>query len=204
MSLPKVRSARDDERAVVAAVLTDAFIDEDGLNYWLKQGAEKERARRRFFNAAVADLIHPHRDLWLCEVDGAARGAAIWLAPGKKAFDLSLWRQITMTPLLLAIAGFDGAERGKDVGARLAAMHPPGPHAHLVFLGVSPDAQGRGVGSAILKQTLAPLDASGTTAYLECSTERNAALYRRHGFEATGEFELPGLHMWAMTRRPRP
>jgi ribosomal protein S18 acetylase RimI-like enzyme len=203
MSPPLVRAARDSERDVVVDVLTDAFVDEDGLNYWLKQGADKERARRRFFVAATADLIHPQRDLWLCEADGVACGAAIWLAPGKKAFDLSLWRQITMTPLLLSIAGMAGAERGKDVGARLTAMHPREPHAHLVFLGVAQSTQGQGVGSAILKQTLAPLDASGTTAYLECSTERNAALYQRHGFEITGEFELPGLHMWAMTRKPR-
>lgn len=203
MSLPEVRRAREGESAIVADVLTDAFAEEDGLNYWLKQGAAKERARRRFFVAATADLIHPQRDLWLCEAGGSVRGAAIWLAPGKKAFDLSLWRQITMTPLLLSIAGLEGAERGKDVGARLAAMHPREPHAHLVFLGVAQSAQGQGVGSAILKQTLAPLDASGTTAYLECSTERNAALYQRHGFEVTGEFDLPGLHMWAMTRKPR-
>jgi ribosomal protein S18 acetylase RimI-like enzyme len=203
MSPPLVRPARADERDDVIDVLTDAFADEDGLNYWLKQGADKDRARRRFFKAAVADMIHPQRDLWLYKSGGAVRGAAIWLAPGKKAFDLSFWRQITLTPLLLSIAGFEGAERGKDVGARLAAMHPTEPHAHLVFLGVPPRAQGQGIGSAILKQTLAPLDAAGTTAYLECSTARNAALYQRHGFEITGEFDLPGLHMWAMTRQPR-
>lgn len=204
MSPLHVRPALEGERDVVADVLTGAFADEDGLNYWLKQGAAKERARRRFFNAAVVDLIHPQRDLWLCEAGGAVSGAAIWLAPGCKAFDLSPWRQLVLTPLLFSIAGFDGAERGKDVGARLAALHPSEPHAHLVFLGVAPRAQGQGIGSAILKHTLAPLDAAATVAYLECSTERNAALYARHGFEVSGEFDLPGLHMWAMTRTPKP
>ena len=72
-----------------------------------------------------------------------------------------------------------------------------------MFLGVATNAQGRGVGSALLKHTLAPLDASGTVAYLECSTERNVALYQRHGFEVTGEFDLPNLHMWTMARQPR-
>ncbi len=77
------------------------------------------------------------------------------------------------------------------------------PHAHLQFLGVSSEAQGQGVGSAILKTTLAPLDAGGTVGYLEASTERNVALYARHGFEVTNEFDLPGLHFWCMTRMPR-
>jgi ribosomal protein S18 acetylase RimI-like enzyme len=85
----------------------------------------------------------------------------------------------------------------------LAEFHPREPHAHLVFLGVSPAAQGRGVGSAILKQTLAPLDGAGVCGYLEATTPRNVGLYARHGFEVTGEFDLPGLHMWTMTRPPQ-
>ena len=40
-----VRAARADERAGAAAVLTDAFVDEAGLNYWLRQDARKERCR---------------------------------------------------------------------------------------------------------------------------------------------------------------
>jgi ribosomal protein S18 acetylase RimI-like enzyme len=196
----QVRSARRAEPALVASILTDAFVDEAGLNYWLLQGPGKDRARRGFFDAAVSDFIHSERELWLAEAAGVARGAAIWLA---HAYQMSFWRQLMLTPLLLSIAGLSGIERGKEVGARLADMHPREPHAHLVFLGVSPTAQGMGVGSAILKHTLAPLDEARTLAFLETTTERNVALYRRHGFEVTGEFELPGLHMRAMVREPR-
>jgi ribosomal protein S18 acetylase RimI-like enzyme len=89
------------------------------------------------------------------------------------------------------------------LGRKLTALHPTVPHAHLVFLGVSPEAQGRGVGSAILKHTLAPLDAAGIPAYLEATSERNIALYERHGFAISGEFKLPGLHMRTMFREPR-
>ena len=143
------------------------------------------------------------RELWVCEAGGAPSGAAIWLGPAYKAYSMSAWRQLTLTPLLLSVAGFSGAERGKEVGARLAALHPREPHAHLVFLGVAPIAQGKGVGSAILKHTLAPLDRAGVPAFLETTTERNVALYQRHGFEISGKFELPGLRMWTMTRAPR-
>ena len=77
---------------------------------------------------------------------------------------------------------------------RTSANPPPG---------VAANAQGRGIGSELLKHTLALLDASATLAYLECSTERNVALYRRHGFEVTGEFDLRKLHMWTMAREPQ-
>lgn len=200
---PTVRMARVDENTAMAAVLTDAFVDEAGLNYWLKQGPAKERARRRFFDAVVDDAVHPERVVWVAEADGAQLGAAVWLSPGQKAFDYSFLEEIALAPLMLSIAGISGMRRGFALAERLSAFHPKQPHAHLVFLGVASAAQGRGVGSELLKHALAPLDANKTVAYLECSTERNAALYARHGFEVTGEFDLPNLHMWAMVRQPR-
>ena len=39
---PTVRAARADELDTASAVLTDAFIDEAGLNYWLRQDAKKK------------------------------------------------------------------------------------------------------------------------------------------------------------------
>lgn len=201
MSAPaSVRRSRADENDAVAAVLTDAFADEAGLNYWLRQGAGKDRARRRFFDAGMRDAIHAAREVWVAETDGARQGAAIWLKPGDKAFAFTPLQELMLTPLLFSISGLTGMQKGMQLGKKLATYHPQQPHAHLVFLGVAPAAQGRGVGSALLKRTLAPLDEQGVLAYLECSTARNVALYARHGFEVSGEFDLPGLHMWTMTR----
>ncbi|HCK84956.1 MAG TPA: hypothetical protein DHW63_10710 [Hyphomonadaceae bacterium] len=200
---PNVRPARAGEEGVVASILTDAFADEAGLNYWLQQGAAKERARARFFAAAVRDVVHPERGLWIAEADGAALGAAIWLGLGLKAYDFSPLQQVAMAPLLFAVAGVRGSLRGLALGEKLDALHPREPHAHLVFLGVAPSAQGRGVGSAMLKATLAPLDAAEATAILEATTERNVALYQRHGFEVTANLHLEDLHVRIMTRLPQ-
>jgi ribosomal protein S18 acetylase RimI-like enzyme len=200
---PGGRPAQSAEINTVSEVLTDAFIDEAGLNFWLRQDAGKERARRKFFDAVLGDMLHPKRDVWVAQSGGALSGAAIWLGPGLKAFDFPWWRELFYTPLFLSMAGGAGLKRAQELGARLTSCHPAVPHAHLQFLGVSSAAQGQGIGSVLLKETLAPLDKSGTVAYLEASTERNVALYARHGFEVTNEFDLPGLHFWCMTRMPR-
>lgn len=200
---PHVRLSREAEIDAISALLSDAFVNEDGLNYWLKQGPKKDHARKRFFDVAVRDAINPKRDLWIAESEGERLGAAIWLAPGLKSFDWSFLEELTYTPLFFSIAGIKGMGRARQLGAKLTQYHPQQPHAHLAFLGVAPAAQGKGVGSAILKATLAPLDAQGTAAYLEASDERNVALYLRHGFEVTGEFDLPGLHFWTMLRQPQ-
>lgn len=200
---PNVRMSRHAEIDAISAILSDAFVNEDGLNYWLKQGAEKDRVRKRFFDAAVRDAINPKRDLWVAEANGERLGAAIWLAPGLKSFDWSFLEELMFTPLFFSISGIKGMARARELGAKLTQYHPQQPHAHLAFLGVSPTAQGKGVGSAILKATLAPLDKQGMAAYLEASDQRNVALYLRHGFEVTGEFDLPGLHFWTMLRQPQ-
>jgi ribosomal protein S18 acetylase RimI-like enzyme len=196
------KAATRGELDIAARVLTDAFVDEAGLNWWLRQDEAKERARRSFFDAAVRQAVSPKRELWLAQGD---EGAALWCPPGATAFDLTPVRQLLFMPLLLSIAGVEGMRRALALGEQLASHHPREPHAHLVFLGVRPRAQGSGVGSSILKQTLRPVDRAGVAAYLETTTPRNVELYRRHGFDVTAEFRAAGEgpRVWAMTRHAR-
>jgi len=86
------------------------------------------------------------------------------------------------------------------------AKRPREPHFYLAILGVRPDRQGTGLGSALLSRTLSRLDEAGAPAYLESSNPVNVPLYQRHGFRAVDEIRLPGggpseLCMW---REPRP
>jgi ribosomal protein S18 acetylase RimI-like enzyme len=87
---------------------------------------------------------------------------------------------------------------------RMEKWHPDDrSHWYLFILGTEPAAQGRGLGSALLSQMLARVDADGMPAYLESSNERNLALYGRHGFEITGEVAIPGgPRIWPMWREP--
>ena len=88
---------------------------------------------------------------------------------------------------------------------RMEGRHPrKPPHWYLAFMGVAPEWQGRGHGTALMQPALEILDAAGTPAYLESSTPRSRALYQRNGFEVTGEFNLPsaGPPLWQMWRDP--
>jgi ribosomal protein S18 acetylase RimI-like enzyme len=197
-----VRRAGRSELDAAAEALTDAFVDEAGLNWWLKQGDAKERARRRFFDATVRDAVSPKRELWLAS---GAEGAALWCPPGVTAFDLTPVRQLLFMPLLLSVAGVEGLRRALALGEELARRHPHEAHAHLVFLGVRVRSQGKGIGSAMLRETMRPVDEMGVAAYLETTTPRNVALYRAHGFNVTSEFAVSGggPHVWTMIRPAR-
>ena len=85
----------------------------------------------------------------------------------------------------------------------MGAHHPDQPHWYLPVIGTQPDMQGQGHGSALLRPVLEICDRTGVPAYLEATTERNRALYARHGFVATAEIRAADCPpLTAMVRRP--
>ena len=67
---------------------------------------------------------------------------------------------------------------------------PREPHWYLPMIGVEPNAQGRGLGAALMRHALERCDRDGVTAYLESSNPLNISLYQRFGCERLGEIQL--------------
>ena len=129
-----------------------------------------------------------------------ASGAAVWLPPGATFMPEDEARFETA---FVAAAGED-VERLGMLSATMDEAHPTEPHHYLMLLGVVPDQQGTGVGSALLRSILDVADAAGEPAYLEATSPRNRELYERHGFEVTGELRCADCPpLWAMWRDPR-
>jgi ribosomal protein S18 acetylase RimI-like enzyme len=93
---------------------------------------------------------------------------------------------------------------------------PPDPPGAAPFEGlvstvaVAPEAQGRGIGSALLRALLARWDAAGGGALaLDTQRERNVPFYERHGFRVTQTLTPVGAHGveysdWKMRREAVP
>lgn len=79
---------------------------------------------------------------------------------------------------------------------------PAEPHIHFGPFAVLPELQGKGVGSALLREHCRRFDAAGANAYLETDRERNVRLYRRFGFETIAEARVLGVPNWFMLRPP--
>jgi GNAT superfamily N-acetyltransferase len=147
------------------------------------------------------------RRIWLrhheCYATDGLFGGALWLPPGK--WLVPIGEQIRLMP---GLASFAGRRFVRILGLfRLIEEHHPKEreHFYLAVLGVEPELQGRGFGSALMRPVVERCDREGIPAYLEASSARSRALYERNGFEVVGELRLPksGPPLWPMWREPR-
>ncbi|MPZ99386.1 MAG: GNAT family N-acetyltransferase [Dehalococcoidia bacterium] len=124
--------------------------------------------------------------------------SALWLPPGIHSDEAAL------VALFERSVPADRQPAVFEVLGQLDADHPADPFWYLPLIGVDPQLQGRGYGSALLARALERVDAEHLPAYLESSNERNVPLYERHGFEVAGQTEVAGApSLWPMVRQAR-
>ncbi len=182
------------EPAGLRDVLTasDALAKAFQANPLMRWLLPSERGRRRrlpwlFLLELLSDGL-PEGAVDLARLDGRIVGCAIWKPPG--TWPISMRRQVILAPATLATLGRRANVMGQ-FGMAMVKVHPREPHWYLQTVGVHPEAQGGGVGGALLESRLKIVDAAGLPAYLEASSPALTPYYERWGFEQTGTPPLP-------------
>lgn len=193
-----VQTARSDDVEQVSATLSRAFFDDPVLAWIVPEPGRRRTVLPGLFRIFAAAFIRHHESL--VTSDGA--GAALWAPPGVPAVAEHEAEQFGRE--LEKVTGAD-APRLFAVDDVMAAHHPRTPCYHLQLVGVDPEWQGRGVGSALLTPVIERCDRDGVPAYLEATSPHNRRLYERHGFRTRETLQIPGGPvMWAMWREPAP
>jgi GNAT superfamily N-acetyltransferase len=191
------RKAAEPDVGPMAGALARSFED-DPVMAWLfpDGGTRVQKLERWFRHEGLRHLAHDT----VYTADGHP-GAAYWDPPGH--WKMPLTAILRSAPLMVRLFGSRIPTALSGLG-KVEKVHPTEPHYYLAVLGTEPEQQGKGVGSALLAPVLSHCDTEGIPAYLESSKERNIPFYSRHGFEVTGEVELPkGPKVWTMWREPR-
>jgi ribosomal protein S18 acetylase RimI-like enzyme len=192
-----IRPATSDDVPRLAEVLARAFSHDPVTMWHLPDEGSRVQIMRRFFELGLSEEFVP-MGAALTTDDLVA--ACIWVPPDAEQSGGEPEAELPLEELF-----GEYAQRSEIVVRLLGESHPREPaHFSLPFMGTSPERQGRGLGSAFLRHALAECDSIGIPAYLAASSEGSKALYLRHGFEVTGELQLPGgpsfWHMWYPTR----
>jgi ribosomal protein S18 acetylase RimI-like enzyme len=179
------------------ATLSAAFHRDPVFEWIYPDVAHRRTAVPHLFTVLVEQFATRHVSRTTPDVDGVA----LWLPPGE-----DLLPETSAESILAEVVEGAGpaADRLMACFELLDANHPHDPHWYLGFLGVRPELQGCGLGSALLLTTLTDVDDAGEPAYLEATSPTNRRLYERHGFEVVRALPLPdGPSLYAMWRQPQ-
>ena len=193
----QVRLARLEDAPILDQVLSDSFFDEPANVYFFPDADRRDAATRLGMGYALRKMYMPNDGAWTTE---DLDGVAMWNKPGDPK--LSALQQLKGLPTMArafrgrlprALAAFGTAEK----------LRPAEPHWHLDIVGVSPDRQGLGIGSALVKVGLGGADRAGVPAFLVTSDAPNVPFYEHLGFAVTEEFYIGPVQGWAMLRQPQ-
>jgi ribosomal protein S18 acetylase RimI-like enzyme len=192
------RAATADDVEGVAACLTSAFHDDPLWGAWTfpDSGTRAQRLHELMRFWTQAGVRHP----WVRMTDNA-EAVAVWLPPGEP--ELTAADEVAFGLLVDELLG----ERADELHSLLDSFdqsHPEEPHYYLSLWGTHRDHAGRGLGSALIHDNLARIDAERMPAYLESTNPANLSRYEALGFRRRGEFGPSGgpviTTMWRETR----
>ncbi len=193
-----MRKATVADRPALVQVLARAFDDDPFIGWMCRKDARRREAIARFMRVGLDGITGPYDETYTHD---DLSGAAAWVPPGR--WKLGFWRQLLLLPDMVRAASLPRAPAVFAATSEVTRHHPTAPHWYLFLLGVEPERQGQGLGSALLRPALERCDRERVGAYLETATERNVTFYRRHGFRVAEELRVRDAPiLWLMWRDP--
>jgi ribosomal protein S18 acetylase RimI-like enzyme len=195
-----VRKATGSDVDEMARTLARAFYGDAVWKWFMPDDATRARRLERMF-ATFARRVYLHHGSD-CYTTNAYDGAALWATPGHEHMSArDIFRILPGWTKAIGWRELLRAKRGVD---SLDKVHPHERHYYLPFVGVAPESQGKGLGTALMKPVLEMCDRERVPAYLEATSVGSQRCYQRVGFETRSEEHVAGdgPPFFAMWREP--
>lgn len=140
----------------------------------------------------------------VCDSNGC-KGVAVWCRMGDLNEGVSILKQFRALLSCMTVSELaKTARRCMSIEQERAKMHLSDDTIYLYILGVTPAYQGKGIGSALVREKLAECDKEGCTVYLETNSEHNVGYYASFGFSLVKKIveEHGAFTTWYMIRKP--
>ncbi|MFD4356674.1 GNAT family N-acetyltransferase [Nocardia sp. NPDC058518] len=186
----------------VAAELLAASLAADPATLWLHPKESSRRTRLvRSFRSSLDDSrdCSDGVDLAL-DSTGSIVGVAVWLATFHILPRATVGRELKEWHIYGSHAA--RARRGARVTGAAGVQEQ---HWHLMAVGVSAAARGRGHGRDLIAAGMYRAAADGVPVHLETTNPNNVSFYERLGFDTTAVIDLPGggPRRWLMRQVPQ-
>ncbi|MCX7745788.1 MAG: GNAT family N-acetyltransferase [Clostridia bacterium] len=192
-----------EHRGQVLEILPKAF-SEDPMFRYLFTGESRNKYLRNFFNFIYYKSILLRempigvsdsgvlKGVASIELPTGIKGAGLLLKPSFIYHGIKLFFQIPKKSFAFI----------NQYMQFTTSMRPKAPHHYLVFVGVDPDHQGKGVGKMLLTHIhrLVDQDPTSTGIGLDTENPENVALYERFGYKVIGSRKIGDITVYCMFR----
>ncbi|MDP3815634.1 N-acetyltransferase [Pseudomonas sp.] len=178
--------------AAALDLLDQAFATDPTLGWYLFSQRSDYAQRRRAYLQIYQDLHRANRLPILAAWQADQLLGVSYYNPGRQPIDPDSLQRAGQA--IHEYCGAPSLERLDLLLEHFERQLGATDFALIEFIGVASGQQGRGIGSALLAQTLADCRQQACPGVaLETGEARNIGLYRRHGFQLSGQLQLPGL-----------
>jgi ribosomal protein S18 acetylase RimI-like enzyme len=183
-----------------AARLLGSGMRDNPINvraFAIANDAARERALARFFRPALRGLYARGEVLGAFDT-GTLVGVCGIAAPSR--CQPTMTEKLCIAPSVLFGSSPAAAIRVATWTGAWAKADPAEAHWHLGPVAVDASLQGRGIGSFMLREFSARMDAQNGLAYLETDKAENVRFYQRFGFRVAREARVLDVPNWFMSR----
>lgn len=195
-SAPSVRPITDADVPTAVDTLARAFADYPFTRHVIAADGHEERIRR-CQELCLTRIGMVYGRVWVAD---GGRAVAVWAVPGQDPSPAFA----ELGPILGELSG-DRAAMAAAADAAMAPYRPKEPGWFLETVATAPEAQGKGLGNAVLIPGIQEAERAGCPVFLETSSDANVRFYERLGFKVTADVHLPddGPRTRCMRRDPR-
>lgn len=179
-----MKKAKYDDKSLVVDILTKSFNTNQSVNYIVKQD-EKRMKRIRALMDYSFEVCYMFGDVFLSNDEKAC---ALVLYPDRKK--TTLQSILLDAKLIVSCVGVKNIKRTLDRESKIKKIQPKEKMYYLWFIGVAPENQNAGIGTALLKEVISDSEFQERPIYLETSTLKNLPWYKNQGFRVYHELDL--------------
>jgi len=188
-----MKIANRDHKKLILDILSNAFDDNQSINYIVKQDRNRAKRIRSLMDYSF-EICFLYGKIFLSDNNEAC---ALILNPlNKKTTLQSICLDIK---LIFQSVGLKNIKKTINREGIIKRIQPKEPMNYLWFIGTDPTCQNNGIGGSLLRSIIDLAEGENKPIYLETSTLKNIPWYKKMGFEVYAETDL-SYHLYFLKR----
>ena len=191
-----MRKAGPEDRAVVVKVLSESFRNDPHVTWLIEES--QNRNKLKILIEYVVDETLSKGEIYLSDDHTAA---AMW--DSEKSEKVSL-RYVSRNLSFLFRVGLKATMRNLKMNALIHNQYPKNErYCHLYLIGVLPERQGQGRGSALMDPMIENMGRKSVPIYLETANPTNVEIYKKKGLDVFHTMRCGSNTLYLMKSNPR-